>query len=113
MLKYKTLAPMLFELLEPHTFTVNGIEYTVPAGFKTDGGTIPRALWAITSPTEYLDQYLVHDYLYTVGSQKCITRQSADALLCDSLIEAGMSTPLAYTVYITVRMFGGSHYVPH
>ncbi len=107
MLKYKMLAPMLFELSEPYTFTLNGIEYTIPEGFKTDGGTIPRFLWGITSPTDYIDQYLVHDYLYTVH---CTSRKAADTLLRESLIKAGMSTSIAYAVYAAVRMFGGSHY---
>jgi len=40
--------------------------YTVPAGFVTDGATVPRFLWPLFPPVgRYLAAAVLHDYLLT------------------------------------------------
>jgi len=80
--------------------------YVVPVGFETDFASVPRALWWFISPTDYpaLRASLLHDYLYRVGS---CTREWADRLFYQKLIEDGMPKWKAWLMYMAVRLFGG------
>lgn len=92
-------------LLEP--IEVGG--WTVPEGFASDGGSIPRMLWPWCSPLDgrYLHIYVLHDWLFDIH---VLTRAQADRILLDLLILAGMRRTQAYAIYCAVRVFGGSHY---
>lgn len=89
-------------LLEP--IEVGG--WTVPAGFASDGGSIPRFAWSWCSPLDgrYVHIYVLHDWLFDTH---VITRAQADRILLDLLILAGMRRSQAYTIYSAVRVFGG------
>ena len=92
-------------LLEP--IEVGG--WTVPEGFASDGGSIPRFAWSWCSPLDgrYLHIYVLHDWLFETHF---ITRAQADRTLLDLLILAGMRRTQAYAIYCAVRVFGGSHW---
>jgi len=83
--------------------------YTIPSGFCSDGCSCPRSLWSYCSPFDgrYLRIFCLHDYLY---STKAVSRKKADKIMRDLLVEAGMSSVKAYSIYLAVRTFGGSHY---
>lgn len=91
-------------LLEPLNFG----GWTVPEGFASDGGSIPRLLWPWCSPLDgrYLHIYVLHDWCYLHG----IDRALADTVMVNLLINAGMRTTQAYAIYGAVRVFGGSHW---
>jgi len=94
------------------TLIFRGEYYTVPAGFETDGASIPRLLWRIcghplTIPRLYAA--LVHDWLYSGGDVDA-TRKDADDLYRDLQIALGISKVKAYTEWSALRMFGGSHW---
>ncbi|MDR1451057.1 MAG: DUF1353 domain-containing protein [Helicobacteraceae bacterium] len=54
-----------FQLVK--AFVRNGIE--VPAGFVFDGASIPRPLWTIFAPHEYLTSSVTHDYGYAMATE--------------------------------------------
>ena len=82
----------------------------IPAGFVTDGGSIPRFFWRfIGHPMEsdYIDRYVKHDYDYETGR---IKRKKADEELRDGLKADGMGLIKRNLVYSAVRVCGGRHY---
>jgi len=105
-------------LLEPWEVKYDDVIYRIPAGFITDGATIPRILWPIFgTPTDIPRLYvaLLHDYLYTVGPQidpnpKCHLRRTADKIYRDFNIQLGEPVCRTKIEYRFIRMFGGSHW---
>lgn len=91
-------------LLEP--LNIGGWE--VPAGYESDGASVPRWLWPWCSPLDgrYIQIFVLHDWMYDNG----IDRDIADTVMVHLLINAGMRTTQAYAIYGAVRVFGGSHY---
>lgn len=91
-------------LLEP--ISIGGWE--VPAGYESDGASVPRWLWPWCSPLDgrYVEIFVLHDWLYDNG----IDREIADTVMANLLIFAGMRWLLAYLIYCGVRAFGGSHH---
>lgn len=90
----------------------DGETYRLPAGFETDGASIPRFLWRVCGTplqTPRLYAALVHDYLYG-GGDKYATRADADALFRDIQIALGVSRVKAYIEYYALRLCGASHW---
>lgn len=65
---------------------------TVPAGYLTDGATVPRALWSIIPPWgAYGQSAVVHDILceylsiMVSGKMTPITRQRADEIFAEAM----------------------------
>lgn len=57
---WKLFNPFTYHLREGHTLT----SITVPEGYKTDFGTIPRIVWSILPPWgTYGKATVIHDYL--------------------------------------------------
>ena len=91
-----------WEVAEPY--------YEVPAGFVTDGASIPRFLWRLCGhPMESprIAAAVVHDWHYTTGD---IPRADADALFRELLLEAGVAWHRAIIYWLAVRTFGAAHY---
>lgn len=88
---------------------VNGFDI-VPAGFVTDGASIPRFLWRLLGhpfQSDYIDVFILHDYRYQTGE---IPRSVADDEMLAGLEARGMGYVKRYTIYWGVRLFGASHY---
>lgn len=82
----------------------------IPAGFVTDGASIPRFAWRIIDHpfrSDYIEVYVVHDYDYATGR---VTRKEADERMLEGLKAAGMPWLKRYAVYWAVRWFGGNNY---
>lgn len=80
------------------------IRLTVPAGFVTDFASTPRWLWWILPPTgEYMEDALVHDWLY---SSRC-PRFLADAIFRALMERRGVSLWKRVVMFYCVRLFGG------
>lgn len=82
----------------------------IPAGFSTDGASIPRFLWRVVDhpfQSDYIEVYVEHDFDYQTGR---ISRKEADEKMLDGLKGKGMGYFKRYTIYWAVRLFGGSHY---
>ena len=94
-----------FRTLEDIDFTLAGIKYTIPAGFKCDGASIPRAFWRIIGPPiscEYIDEAIIHDYLYRFQP---VPRAVADRDFFDRLKKPRMRLR-RWLIYLSVRLFG-------
>ena len=82
----------------------------IPAGFVTDGGSIPRLLWRVIGPpvdAQTIAPFIRHDWNYQTARVK---RHQADNQLYADLRAAGVSRVRAYAIYAGVRAFGRSHY---
>lgn len=92
----------LWKLVKPYRF--GAIE--VPAGFITDGASVPRLFWSLFSPTgSYLGAAVVHDWLYKA---KVTTRKEADSIFLAAMKAAGVGFVTRSLVYSAVRAGGWS-----
>lgn len=104
---YSTLAPMTFLSAE------QGREYTVPAGFFTDGPSIPVLLAPLVGGTPGLRAAVLHDYLLR---DQYVSRETADKVFHEALIASGVDPAAAGTMYNAVRAYSnqtaGASYKP-
>jgi len=80
----------------------------VPAGFESDGASVPRALWGLVFPRDdrqAMFAALVHDYLYRT-SHTGWTRIEADRAFRLLLGMGGVAFWRANLAYLGVRLFG-------
>lgn len=79
----------------------------VPAGFRTDGASIPRPLWWIWPPFGgwWNQAAALHDYLYRTKF-KDIERAVADVLLLDAMTPLHVATVSRWCIYLGVRLGG-------
>lgn len=106
-----------------HINDVCGFRFTVPAGTRTDGASIPRFLWRLCGhPLQAPRVYaaLLHDWLYGGGeptdpSDACawpcdLTREEADGCYRALLRHFGVPAWAATIEYYALRLFGAAHY---
>lgn len=94
------------------TVVFRGEYYVLPAGFETDGASIPRWLWWLCgTPLQVPRLYaaIVHDYLYGGGDADA-TRADADDLYRDLQIALGVPRWKAYVEWAALRLCGKSHW---
>lgn len=94
-----------FTLVDDYYFLSSIGTIKVPAGFTTDGASIPRLFWSIFSP--YGDCFgaaVIHDYLYNVKND--FSRKQADKIFLEGMKLLSVSYLRRNTVYYSVRMFG-------
>ena len=95
-------------------YDVAAAEFIVPAGFLTDGASVPRALWAMlaSSDPDILYPAFAHDYLYAVRGKipngLTLTRQQCDETLRELMLAIGAPAWKAALVYAAVRAGGQS-----
>lgn len=83
-------------------------EITIPAGFETDGATVPRFLWSLFPPTyRFFTAAIVHDYMY---EQAIDSKAEADALFTTNLHRLGLSRCYILPMSWAVRRFGRGNY---
>lgn len=77
---------------------------SVPAGFETDLGSIPRIFWNLLPPIGPASQaFVVHDYLY---SRQIISRSDADEVLLRAMFSTGTHWAACWLIYLGVRIGG-------
>lgn len=90
---------------------------TVPAGYLTDGASVPRAFWSLLPPWgPYGQAAVVHDllceYLSIVdhGQPKAITRERADEIFSEAMVVLGVPeatrASMSEGVALYRKMFG-------
>jgi len=95
-----------WRLEQPLTFRA----VTVPAGFITDGASVPRPLWwFIPSWGSYSRAAVVHDYLCLQLAQgtphaSAPTRKAADAIFYDAMVDCGVNTTVRFLMWAAVRI---------
>ena len=66
--------------LEDISFNIHGIIYTVPAGFVSDGCSLPRVFWRIIGnplQADWVEEAVLHDWLYKFQP---VSRREADKI---------------------------------
>lgn len=83
----------------------------IPAGFISDGASIPRAAWSIIgSPfDEYLEECVVHDYLYSARN-KDYDREEADFILKELMWNCAIARWKILAFHVALRLFGGPNF---
>ncbi len=102
-------------ILEPITYHVGARDskdlIIIPAGFVTDGGSVPRPLWGIVSPWGTASKaYVLHDFLY---HQQTRSRFVCDAILLEALEVLKVNFFQRFLVYRGVRLGGWVAYGKH
>lgn len=96
----------VFTLLRP--ISTSGL--TVPAGFESDGASVPRLFWGVVFPRDDRQAMfgaIVHDYIYRTHPPKW-ERGDADEVFLYLLRQGGVSYIRSARAYIGVRLFGKS-----
>lgn len=102
----------IITLLEELTVWYQERSVTVPAGFQSDGCSVPEFLWSTVSPQidpRTLRGAVVHDWLYRHCPEGW-ERKDADELFYDTIKADGFPGFKAYLAYIGVRWFGGKNW---
>lgn len=106
-LKFEIVTESKYKLLEDFTFDNGERVFLIPAGFITDGFSIPL----LFKPLQYstgkgVEIAVVHDYCYSIQRPHDITRKNADTIFYKGLICLGMHPLKAKFMYLAVRLFG-------
>lgn len=97
-------------------FTRAGLLIVVPAGFSTDGGSVPAPGRVLYAPygSDCDEAYVVHDYLYahaerfTGDDRGHISRGACDRIMLEIMEVKGFRASGRRTIYAFVRA-GGWH----
>lgn len=98
----------VFTLRQPLEIEWQGRQLTVPAGFKSDGASVPRMFWRLVFPssdTKALRAAFAHDYIYRTHPAGW-TKADADKLFYDFLVQDGIPKWRAWLAYKAVDWFG-------
>lgn len=102
---WQTARPLHYEI----GLKGSGLLITVPQGYTTDLGTIPRILWMVLPPQDptCAAAYVLHDYLCTWPE---FNRLTADSLFLEALqvleVPCWKRTVLYYGVRLFARLAG-------
>ena len=100
----------VYTLLEDVVIIWKNKVLVVPAGFKSDGASVPRFFWRSVFPpgdSKALRAAIAHDFIYREHPLNW-TRAEADDLFYDLLREDGVGWFSAQSAYWGVRIFGGA-----
>lgn len=80
----------------------------VPAGFVTDGASVPKPLWNLFPPLDgdYDAAAVLHDYAYAHAEELQLKRAQADALLYDGMVATNTDPEKRRVIYDGVRLGG-------
>ncbi|MBF6071205.1 DUF1353 domain-containing protein [Nocardia farcinica] len=94
-----------WRLAQPLVYRGASQEFTVPAGFRTDFASVPRALvWLIPRYGAYTRAAILHDYL---RAGAVVRAADADGIFRRSLREFGVSVPRRWMMWAAVRVGSG------
>lgn len=102
----------MWELADDWSLFYRGEVYRIPAGFKTDGASIPRFLWRVCGTPLAVPRIfaaIVHDWLYSGGDIR-VSRAEADAIYRDLQIALGVSRFKASIEWGALRLCGRTHW---
>ena len=105
----------LYRLVEPYSYQIGpGCKVTVPAGYITNFGTIPRLMWWWISPGQLGRAAIVHDYLCNeefgsvedpIELYSGFSRWMADAVLYEMMAAIGFGWCKRFGVWAAVRCY--------
>jgi Protein of unknown function (DUF1353) len=94
------------KLIEPYAFVdPKGEEWDVPEGYKTDGASVPAALWALYPPFtgNYRQAAVIHDYYC---DSKTRSWQDTHKVFYFAMRAANVDEDTAKIMYAAVYLFG-------
>ena len=100
----------VYTLLEDVVIIWKNKVLVVPAGFKSDGASVPRFFWRFLGhpfDRHHLRAGVRHDYRYACG---VVPRKDCDRMYRNDLKADGLGFIKRNLEYIGVRVFGRSHY---
>ncbi len=91
-------------------FSVDGKQFIIPKGFKTDLASFPKIAWPIMAPahSSLIRPAIVHDWFYRKTCD--FTRIQADLIFYHMLKNDGITNLRASLMYYAVRWFGYKYY---
>ena len=90
---------------------IGGMPILIPAGFVSDGASVPRFLWAIIPPYgRYTKAAIVHDFLYKTG---LFTKAQADWIFLDMMDHCKVLVWKRNVMYAGVCAFGQNAWNHH
>jgi len=90
-----------WQLIHPVIYKTGRHEFTVPAGFKTDFASVPRAfIWLVPPYGKYTKAAILHDFLC---KQPHFNRSQADAIFRRAMQELGVSFLRRWQMWAAVR----------
>lgn len=100
----------VFKTEKPFRFLSSMGLIIVPAGFYTDGASIPKPFHNILGPFgSYFPSALVHDYNYS-SFNTVFTREESDELFLEGMDILKVPFLTRYSIYYAVRLFGWMFY---
>ena len=93
-------------LLKEYSFSYKDEKQTIPAGFISDGASIPRIFWRLLDPPLTARTFIAalkHDFAYQTAY---CTKKEADMLFLKDMLNAGYPRWKTYCDYTGVRLFG-------
>jgi len=99
---------------EPYCFvTAIGIAITIPAGFLTDGASVPRCLWSAIPPFGlHFNAAVVHDFLYREQDpEKKLPKTTCDGIFHEIMVRDGVDEVRREAMYMAVVTMGFSSYL--
>lgn len=98
-----------FELVEDLVVTVNDLRFVVPAGFVTDGASVPPVWWPFVghpyAPSS-LRAAILHDYLCGLREASGLSSRRVHLLFYATLLVEGVAVPRAWLMTAAVLSFG-------
>ena len=92
--------------------TGESLTVTVPAGYESDGASIPRWAWTLTGlypcHPSVLGAALLHDFLYTDRGPVFCRRRTADRWFRQATIADGLARWRAGVIWAAVRVGGAA-----
>lgn len=100
----------VYTLLEDVTVVWQGHTLVIPAGFKSDGASVPKFFWRWVFPpgdSRALLAAFAHDFVYRTHPEGW-SKADADNMFYDLLRQNGVPYLNAQRAYWGVRLFGES-----
>lgn len=88
---------------------VAGLRWSVPAGFVTDGASVPAVFWPLVSnpyAPSSLRPALLHDLHCRSKGQGILTSAQVHRIFYAGLLAEGCAPLRAWCMYVAVRLFG-------
>lgn len=100
----------IFRLSRSYRYVSSMGTVTVPAGFPTDGASIPRVFWPVLDPYgPWFPAAIIHDWLYSPGNMT-FTRREADLIFKEAMFNLYLDWPRREAIYRAVRLAGARSY---
>lgn len=104
------VAPISFDVQT--TMMEKPLHVTIPAGYVSDGASVPRFFWRLLSPPIdpiTIAPSIAHDWLYDNATRLGLDRADCDSWYCDALRRNGYPLWKCLLTYIGIRLFGRLH----